>query len=617
MKLELIIEGVPIVLSNSTVLTIQNQESFLWRTQRGERSFPFRLEWTKDLRSIYGRIEDISFVKLTDYKKNAVLLADGYLITEGLLSVTDATDMYIQLEMNVAPGNIPLEIWNKKLRTCNWGTETIPVGSLTSVELSEHYKKYDGNVRISHTTTAGAIDYTKRSFQFHLWYNPNGVLGSVCYVDIKGTPINLGGGSSRIDFEIVDIMAALSLLNNAISAMQLEDNYPPISFTYADGVLVYYNDEIDSNYSLKIKITDFYNITLDFATHSYESVGNYYNAYAYGDISNRKFALPQLYNADFYSGGDDTYINKRTTSGGIELNTEDSPLGNVLMPCLTLRFILEKIMQEIGYTLTGDLADDIFLKKAVVVTNIAVGRSVLGTDYFDIFAKTFGYATLAPDFSIKEFLDYIFDQLGFVPDYDATRKILHTTYVGSVINSNNVAQVDKLAKERKVRISEAKQVRIKWNDVDEKLTQYQPYPLEEIADAEPIDLYFPPVRFEDGLHQTDGAGVTFIKNQSDNKPICRLCFVDDAGNVSNQYGFWNLNLYGTDNLYEQVFAPQLKYLNSAEFEYKTKMKVSEVLAQKANTKINLNGVNCFRKEIQYKIQPNIDFTEVVFTLVAS
>ncbi|MFY7883695.1 MAG: hypothetical protein ACOVOV_02485 [Dolichospermum sp.] len=603
MELIITIEGTKIIVPSDISVQIQNQESFLWREQRGERTFPFRLFWTPQLRKIYGYIEQVNFVRLSNYTKTATLTADSYLVTEGNLYVTDATEDFLVLEFRVPPGNISAATWNKKLRACNWGKDTATTNTVTL----SFWKK--ANVNQTYTLTQpssiiGMVEYYRAAILIN---NVVVTSGKLFYSSV----VSNTDGSKTVSFSAQNFLdCARDMINN---------NQSEYDLYYKNGII--YVRIKDSTHTV---LFNFYRQTneapyqpFNFSSVTYPSVGNYYDKYYNPTVPTSPLVLPKLQNYKFYGSDSGTAINDRENNH-IILNTEAEPTKNVLMPALTLHFILEKVMAEIGYTLAGDLATDADLKYACIVTNTAAARPLEGTNTFDLFALEIEYAKYAPNFTIKEFIDYLFDQLGVVPEWDTTRKILNTKFVQAVISSTtNIKKITKLAKSRKVRQSEAKNLRLKWSGVDETLTQYKPYPETEPENVENIELRFPPIYLNEGVFELTEEGVTPINDQQDNTPMCRMFFAEANGAVSNSRGVWNLAFTGANNLYLKVFKPQEQYLNSAEYDYNTIMTPSEVFGLSASDKLNVENVNCFRKEIQYKLQPNTSLVEVLLTIVAT
>lgn len=602
MIVQLIINQVIIEIPSDQITTIQNQESFLYRASRGERSFPYRLPWTATLRQLFGYPETVSFTKISSFKTTAILKADGYLITEGTLAVTDANEKYLQVEFRIPPGNVPATIWNKKLRACDWGKIDLPT---TTVTASGRFKKMTvPPFPLSFGFTGSAPVTIGLLFLY-----ADSVLIATNNVKYTVTLDPFNPFQASYTIAEADLKACLS---NFFS------DSPAHTITYENGTMVVTADEPMTTLRMYYGDIGFNILVLDSTPIQYQSVGDGYNQFSNPDIITSPFVLPNLYNANFYNSGTaNTYLNVRKSNGDILTNDEDNPLQNTVVPCLRLRFILDKVLQEIGYTLEGDLATDSDLKFIAIATNVAASRALAGSANFDLFASTINYAYYAPDFTVKEFFDYLLDQFGFASEFDTTMKVVKTTYIKSHIESNASIVVENLTKTRKVRISDAKNIRIKWANVDETLEQYLPVPVTELENSESIELKFPPLKFDGSLYLLTENGVTEIGGQTKESPTCYAFFAGENGSVSLKKGNWNLSLQGENNLYDKVFAPQIPYLSSPEYEYSSEFTLSKLLGITANSKLNIEGVNCFRKEIIYKIRPNSTIVDVTLTLVVA
>jgi hypothetical protein len=134
-----------------------------------------------------------------------------------------------------------------------------------------------------------------------------------------------------------------------------------------------------------------------------------------------------------YSGGRCLFIEYFEQGGSKDLNR--------IVPFPYLKYILEKIAAHVGWTIAGDILDDVDFKKITLINFQAIDFAFikrLGAGLQAIIQRdpvVFNLRDHLPDVTIAEFLIAIKNRMGLWYDFDKTNKVIRIKKLTAVVNT--------------------------------------------------------------------------------------------------------------------------------------------------------------------------------------
>lgn len=127
-------------------------------------------------------------------------------------------------------------------------------------------------------------------------------------------------------------------------------------------------------------------------------------------LGNLKVAFPILRNDKFYESNNDYsgVINDYDNVTGYKLNDTAHQEGlweNVIIPYVSLRYIIEKATEYLGYTIDSDFLETFFLCHSKSIDFEIIGQ--LNGNFYNVFKKEFNLKNFIPDLSIYDLLKEI------------------------------------------------------------------------------------------------------------------------------------------------------------------------------------------------------------------
>lgn len=411
---ELIISNISLDLGDDFSLKIVEKSSLFSWQMVGGFTLPFGLPKTAKNRAVFGYVDSIQVIAKRDAFWPVKIKENGLEIFEGTLRISSIDELF-NCEMAIPPANIAPEIWEKSLRTFDFGSDTLASEMATSnfwsVEILESEVKYFGvhlqNLNTYQVYINGALNFEFKNFDGHtdtdklaaratsLEYNFNNERNPTYYLFVSNKGFGLRGAgitSAKISYK-----------------------------TYEGG-------EIGPGTTV---------------TREWELVRVTYKKLKpvkISDYLNKPYAFNTIRNDAFYDKSVNTFWNGRINlvEGGIlKFNTEDTLTAYTVVPFMRLKYVLEKIASLLGYKLTGSFISHPNAGKILIYTNIS-------SDYqcenafvpFNIHKDVITYADYLPALTLKEFLEGWKSRLGVDILFDYAEKTMSINLVNSVLESN-------------------------------------------------------------------------------------------------------------------------------------------------------------------------------------
>lgn len=623
MKLVFIEEGFEILLDSSEIE--YTRSSTIFSPLSGEWSYPFTLKATEEVleKLNYPNLQNL----LADYKKIYVvqLVDASFLHAQGNFELQYADDEIITATMTATPGNISKKIWAKKLNTFDLGGDTIPeqninntVYKLGALEQVGNYESFGFGAGSGQTDFKSAIDriFFKTNIQFKI--------GSTTFINETVEPAHseLLEGSNSI------FQAILDSYNTGQNQNEILYDEKQLLCLFSGARTE--NLEIVFTFFVLNGSDDVRQIsTFVLAPAPIKTITNYLN----GSLLNtwtKPYQLPEVFNSKHYleSSGFNGVINK-TDAGNIIRNASIllEKTKYSLVPMLSLKWVLEKLFQLQGYTISGTFLQHNDVQKMLIFNLYTTDKTIEGVSYpINIHNPIITYANHLPAETLEAYCQAIIDEFGLCFEFNSLTKTLDISFLSDILAENEVLDLTgRLSRKRRNNLLKGKKTQAKWTISGDGLAKddaspYLPEPLNSVVeeqpdDYEPLDLKIPGLIGDNNKKPRIEANcISPIFEQTKNTSPLRLIFWDNnMGKVETDT--LSFDLKAAKGVYQKFLKTKIEYANKAlNTEAFALMSKQEILSFKFKRKIAGFGVFWLAEELQVKFKANQEFYQVELKL---
>lgn len=548
-------------------LSLVQNSGFVGAKQSGSFSFSSSLPPTPNNCRILQNAENPQMVVDRKIQLPAKLLYGSSEYYSWYFILREAQNSVYKYELSQTPGNQPRNFYEKKLWQLDFGKLDLPsvptntglwsinlynnlqlfkyfisppenpieiiFGSNFRLPNPVYFEVWINNVMIAKTPTGGtsdAVDY---------WFNEKDPESRFAIVVKNIINYNIVLSVPKKGTGTINVVAKPSQLINQVS-IKIFDHY--LSNHIEKGAFIIEHQLI--------------NLSFDDVTASINAINQ----------AQQPFKFLTYFNDSYYPSDNIQYegiVNQYSSDTSLKLNTladENSLNTYPISPCFSLKFILEKVSELMGFTLIADVfqdkikAGERYLGDLYLVNNVDLAAQMPGTT---IAANTYGksiiYANFMQDMTIKEFIDAI-RSLCLSVEYDYNDKIMTVSPCKSVFESTEVIDIsNKLTRFPVADILDKTYYQLSFKGGDNSIISQLDYPTEEsIADDgkdyTKIEIGFTPVLNNFDLDQflitdknpyiptvNDTARSVLYIDQKTNRPSQKISFYLGMGHNGLSY----------------------------------------------------------------------------------
>ncbi|MDI9870593.1 hypothetical protein [Flectobacillus roseus] len=569
--------------------------------QNGSFIFRFTLPITKELQQKFGYPEIPS--SLTNRKRSfrAVLLSDSNELFRGFLNLRKTTHKNYEVDMTKTPGNISRNLWESKLSELNFGSDTLDTQNTQTGVFVQSLHAYNGEEVFPEFSPWGNIFLVgePRRLQKIMelgrprikLYVDSVLTATLDFLDITTnfsnyeawitevvTPLKDKVDPLLFDLSIVldqvkrdKSIMSLTSLNNSVSTVKIELwKWSKSGDDYVDNTLI---GKVEEYTFTRIQYADVSQALRNVPTEKPYRFIQYVNKEFYDNSLNPS-----------YSG----IVNQRI-DGVLTLNTFTNPSAYAVSPCFNLRFIFNKLMEILEFTVVNDIwTDD--MKRLYLFTNVALDKqleTVSDLFPFNIYGNTINYGYFMPDWTVLEFIQSFCNLFSLSLDFNDITKTVTVKTVKSVMSDNTVNNISsKVAYAPVANMESPKKYQLKFASADQNISVFKNYPTDETVAADTVEYIGIETKLKpaalisdidttvtNGLMQLEAKAKSKLFSQQNERPDPALMFVIDntAKNVSVTFALkWD----GAGGLSSTFHAESLLFLTGA-VQWETEIFITE------------------------------------------
>jgi len=380
---------------------------------KGEYALSFNNPITPELQKAMG-FSNLPNVQ-NPVTKIPVALFDDNLLFTGDLTTKVASQRQYQQELTTTPGGVPLDIWKRKITDIDFGKDTIPTSTVQTNLYKLPLKEAIG------TTTSNSNNYT---FGELLGYKQTVLKIYMDSTEVYAHTFSYSGISvaENREEELDKVVAEFNEIQSGNTFMGiLERNADEWIIRFPTGVSHTVTATIRVDYA-----TTPFTVNYAFTRISYQSIGNYFDA-ALTNAWAKPYYLPPIYAPNIYSdknsafNGNINAINRNS----YYYNTENEPVKYTFVPALKFSYIIQKLMEYMGYTLDGGFFSSDNNDKLCWLTMVCADRQFPNlTKPFNIHANEIIYKDYFPEWTVEQFINYFQSWQNVYFDFDIFSKTI-------------------------------------------------------------------------------------------------------------------------------------------------------------------------------------------------
>ncbi len=622
---------VPLAPDFSVNMVLNN--SLIGAKQSGSFVFPFSLPISRPLQLKFGFPELPSSTTNRKQAFTTVILKGSLEIFSGFINLRKATHKGYEVDITKTPGNVKKNVWEQKLSEINFGQEILDSSLLSP---SFYYLRLD------------SYNYTEDNQGFLPW-----------------GPIFSTNEPMKIQ-KIIEL--AVPLIKIFINNVQVSSHYIAQPIAYYSSYEEFLSEEMTNwaasfnseLYECTIKLDRFKREKSMFAIKilnqstvvtsvrfelwtatNPDSNGQQYEIKAdeyflsrlqYQDVSNALISTPpnkpykfvSYNNADFYDSslnGTYTGIVNEYLNGILRVNTYTNPSAHALSPCFQLKFIFEKLVDEIGYNLiyTTNIWNAI-RSSIYLFTNVALDKQLdLLSELvpFNIYGEVIDFKFFMPDWTIREFFDSFRIINGISLEFNDLQKTLTVKSFKDIINSTDIINIaSKVAFAPLCNISDPTNYQLCFANAEQTNDVQKSFPTDDIVNNSDINYQKLETKLKPGVFITDtdttqtergilvhnGKAKSTMFGQKDERPEPVIMFVTADNKAENISTNLNLRWDGDKGLYLQFLKEYIDFLNNTtQFESEFFMNEMDLYNLKFDQKYFAYGITFLMESLNLKL----------------
>lgn len=605
------------VESDIDISLVINSE-FLGASQSGSFSFPVVCPLTAKNRIVFQGLENPQLVANRRIEYPAQLLIGSESYENWYFVLREVSAKSYRFDLIKTPGNQPRNFYERKLHQLDFGKLQL-LGNNSGVQLTNIWA----------TSNASLIKslFTGKEFSLGFGrYTPNIKIGFFFEVIINNNvivePSNANPSSDSEWWESSDNLS--DRFNNLMTQKVDKNNYTIVCSVDSSGnysVNVVVNNQALTIDSVVIKIYDFATVydlfgnavflksksTLAHTILLYNCSYPVSNQLKIKDVVTNQTDYPfrfiTYFNDSFYPSNDSFYegiVNQYSSPTSLKLNNDVDRTSFPISPCFSLKFIITKIAEMMGYTLVSSLFEDDslpeYLGEIYLINNVDLAQQLSGTTIpYNVYANEINYADFMPDMSVKEFIDALRTTFAVYVDYQFDTSKMVVEKMKGLLESTEVVDIsDNVAPFPRADITDKKYFQLSFREADENIKLVRNYPADAITTAsnlnyQKIEAGFSPVLNSKDLDEflttdpnpgiptvEESARTPLYLDQQNNRPTQRLCFVnalalpDSNGRVATSADnkndtmvlSWENHTDGQKGLLETCYQEYLDFLDN-------------------------------------------------------
>lgn len=549
-------------------ITLQLYSGLLGQKQAGSYVLPFQFPNTDLNRKAlnYPEAPNLSSNTQQNYPCR-IAYKDSLHLFEGYFNIRKATPYTISADITAAPGNQPKNFWDKKLTQLDMGFDTLPTQTITTGICVIPFQKFVTTTTNNRgTRDLYALDFLlKRGQRIKLYIN-----NQQNFTHDTSFLTQYNSYSEYLDNEI-------SILNQITDDIEFVIDYSDKDYKIGSINLIIKNGIVPANCYITFQDSPTWNTN---NTNAPITRINFSSPITYQDIStelkkcnktswNRPYNFITYENEDFYDksknsinngivnqygdiGGSNPLRggNTQSTSIDLKINTFNDRTQNALSPSFKIRWILEKLVDIMGYTLQTTLFDDTNLNALWLITNIALDKQIIGTTLpFNVYNDTIDYAYYMPNWTVKEFFDNLKNFLCLSLEWNTFAKTLTITKANDILEAPQAEDLSqRITINPAANIYDPIKYQLAYANAEDNLF-HAPYPLETVVQLseqtyQKIELKFTPILMKKDIFPeiSDSNNIPVYNakaksnlfQQSLETPEPRVCFFTGFSNGASQ-----------------------------------------------------------------------------------
>lgn len=399
--------GILVCDNDASLIFVKNNSNFLL-TPEGDWTLPIMLA------PIASNFLSLNFANLPNnqnglQKLDAAMYSNDEYIGQGVLTIMSVVKHRgIEADFVIRAGNLLFDVWSKSIRDMDFGYEDIPYETVVS--------RYWGGI-VSTQDAFGNNFIPQMAWYVEFWiaeqllyaYSPPDRPDSTKELLIDATA---GFNAEFVDLHImyVDGLEITYWSDHVVSGVKV------IMFQNGENVYRYetvlsnasYEKPNYSGYFLNKIIRD------DFVLAPIEAIGYYGSEKSWnGKINNWDYNLGQYYQ-----------------------NSEEKPTGYSLVPGLSFRFLLEKLIGLLGYDLDVDTLAKSRYNNIILYTNTPLDKQCKNIKKaFNVWQTKIMFAKHLPDWKVSDVFDILRFDLGLNVKWNVEKKKIIIRSMGDVLQN--------------------------------------------------------------------------------------------------------------------------------------------------------------------------------------
>lgn len=618
------------VESDIDISLVINSE-FLGASQSGSFSFSVVCPLTAKNRIVFQGLENPQLVANRRIEYPAQLLIGSESYENWYFVLREVSAKSYRFDLIKTPGNQPRNFYERKLHQLDFGKLPIDITSKKSgiwaIDLfpSDTTKTFRGTYYTNnlYPEIEGSNIAGSKMVYFEIWVNGAKVCSSPNTGNIKqNNYYNNYYNGKGMDLQVTDpydrINATLTTFNATNTDYNVVINNPNAAKGTFNIVMLKPDFVITSavvktyQWSFGFLINaggDINIIKANTPIKEYEFIELNYNDITDGineiqdDIGPKPFRFITYFNDSFYPSDNADYegiVNQYSSTNRLKLNSIVQKTSYPISPCFSLKFIITKIAEMMGYTLVSSLFDDDslpqYLGEIYLINNVDLAQQLSGTTIpYNVYANEINYADFMPDMSVKEFIDALRTTFALYVDYQFDTSKMVIEKMKSLLESTEVVDIsDNVSPFPRADITDKKYFQLSFREADENIKLVRNYPADAITTAsslnyQKIEAGFSPVLNSKDLDEflatdpnpgiptvEESARTPLYLDQQNNRPAQRLCLVnalalpDANGRVAtsadnkneNMVLSWTNHADGQKGLLETCYQEYLDFLDN-------------------------------------------------------
>jgi hypothetical protein len=437
MKLVFLDTSYEIELGASEVEYTLNSPCFAPLT--GEWSYPFTLKATEEILHFLGNPHLPNVLRDNTKTYRVQLIENSLLFADGEFTLEYSDYQIITGSLTATPGNIPQKIWTKKLNTFDLGSDTIPTQDVNNTLYAADDKAYIGTYQTYFGgSETGPINLYSAIQNMFFNTRIKVMLGAVTLLDETFTP-----EITDLETETAKANKFIEILNklpdtNQIQLLYTKNNFLGV-FTgiKTETLRLEFTHYLSRSTTTEIRVT----MALTIQPKTVKTITNEYDKSLLSTWT-KPYYFPEILNAKHYSGSSvfNGTINK-TEAGIIKRNTNilTEKTKYSLVPMFKLSWVLTKLFQLQGYTITGTFLQHPDVQKILIFNLFTTDKMVDNIAYpINIHNPTITYANHLPDETFADYLQMIIDLFNLQVQFNPLTKTVDMSLFNDVLEGTEI-----------------------------------------------------------------------------------------------------------------------------------------------------------------------------------